>query len=45
MTSSADDEKKIQQIVEMGFDRAAAVSALQATGGDENAALEQLLAG
>jgi ubiquitin-conjugating enzyme (huntingtin interacting protein 2) len=38
-----DDEAKIQKIVEMGFDRAAAVAALKAAGGDENAALEALL--
>jgi ubiquitin-conjugating enzyme (huntingtin interacting protein 2) len=37
------DEEKIGKIVEMGFDRAAAVSALKAAGGDENAALEALL--
>lgn len=36
-------EEKIAKIVEMGFDRAAAISALQEAGGDENAALEKLL--
>lgn len=36
-------EDKIRQIVEMGFDRAAAIRALKETGGDENAALEKLL--
>lgn len=45
MENGGNSEEKIQLIVEMGFDRAAAVSALQATGGDDNAALEQLLAG
>eukprot|EP00878_Enallax_costatus_P001909 GHUV01002070.1.p1 GENE.GHUV01002070.1~~GHUV01002070.1.p1 ORF type:complete len:195 (+),score=50.75 GHUV01002070.1:456-1040(+) len=45
MANGGNDEEKIQQIVEMGFDRTAAVKALQTTGGDENAALEQLLAG
>ncbi|WIA38418.1 hypothetical protein OEZ86_001744 [Tetradesmus obliquus] len=38
-----DDEAKIQKIVDMGFDKAAAVAALKAAGGDENAALEALL--
>jgi hypothetical protein len=38
-------DEKVERIVEMGFDRAAAVQALQRAGGDENAALEQLLGG
>lgn len=41
--NSEGDEEKIDKIVEMGFDRAAAVRALNAAGGDENAALEALL--
>lgn len=41
--NSEGDEEKIGKIVEMGFDRAAAVRALNAAGGDENAALEALL--
>lgn len=41
--NSEGDEEKIQKIVEMGFDRAAAVNALKVSGGDENAALEALL--
>ncbi|KAF8061973.1 UBC27 [Scenedesmus sp. PABB004] len=41
--NAGDEEAKIQKIVEMGFDRAAALSALTAAGGDENAALEALL--
>lgn len=41
--NSEGDEEKIRKIVEMGFDRAAAISALNAAGGDENAALESLL--
>lgn len=45
MANGGNDEQTIQKLVDMGFERAAAVSALQATGGDENAALEQLLAG
>ncbi|KAG2424579.1 hypothetical protein HXX76_014459 [Chlamydomonas incerta] len=40
---TAAPEEKITKIVEMGFDRAAAISALQEAGGDENAALEKLL--
>ncbi|KAG2499182.1 hypothetical protein HYH03_002763 [Edaphochlamys debaryana] len=36
-------EEKIAHITEMGFDRAAAVAALEAVGGDEQAALERLL--
>ncbi|GFR51947.1 hypothetical protein Agub_g14469 [Astrephomene gubernaculifera] len=36
-------EDKIKSIVEMGFDRASAIAALQETGGDTNAALEKLL--
>lgn len=38
-------EAKVQLIVEMGFAREAAVRALQAANGDENAALESLLGG
>lgn len=45
MPSRVDNKEKIQRIVEMGFNETAAISALQATAGDENAALEQLLAG
>jgi ubiquitin-conjugating enzyme (huntingtin interacting protein 2) len=41
--NSEGDEEKIGKIVEMGFDRASAVNALRAAGGDENAALEALL--
>eukprot|EP00879_Flechtneria_rotunda_P002966 GHRR01003183.1.p1 GENE.GHRR01003183.1~~GHRR01003183.1.p1 ORF type:complete len:195 (+),score=55.08 GHRR01003183.1:328-912(+) len=41
--SSGDDEEKIKKIVEMGFDRSAAIEALRAAGGDENVALESLL--
>ena len=33
------------RITEMGFDKAAAARALQAAGGDENAAVAQLLGG
>ena len=43
-TSKAPEEK-VQRIVEMGFDRASAVAALQASGGDEAAAVEKLLGG
>lgn len=42
---TAAPEEKIKSIVEMGFARADAIAALQATGGDENAALEKLLGG
>jgi hypothetical protein len=35
----------VQRIVDMGFGRDAALRALRAAGGDENAALEQLLGG
>ncbi|GIM02510.1 hypothetical protein Vretimale_7392, partial [Volvox reticuliferus] len=38
-------DEKVERIVEMGFDRAKAIQALQRSGGDENAALEQLLGG
>jgi ubiquitin-conjugating enzyme (huntingtin interacting protein 2) len=41
--NSEGDEEKIAKIVDMGFDRSAAMRALQAAGGDENAALEALL--
>lgn len=41
--NSEGDEEKIGKLVEMGFDRVAAVRALNAAGGDENAALEALL--
>jgi ubiquitin-conjugating enzyme (huntingtin interacting protein 2) len=41
--NSAAPEEKITMIVEMGFERAAAIKALQEAGGDENAALEKLL--
>ena len=41
--NSAAPEEKIQMIVEMGFERGAAIKALQEAGGDENAALEKLL--
>lgn len=37
--------RQVRKIEEMGFDRAAALAALQAAGGDENAALEALLGG
>lgn len=37
------DEDKVMRIVEMGFPRESALRALQAAGGDENAALENLL--
>ncbi|KXZ54667.1 hypothetical protein GPECTOR_4g733 [Gonium pectorale] len=36
-------EEKIAMIVEMGFPRSAAITALRDAGGDENAALEKLL--
>lgn len=36
-------EEKVQRIVDMGFDRQSAISALQTCNGDENAALEKLL--
>lgn len=36
-------DAKVQKIVDMGFDRAAALQALNACNGDENAALESLL--
>lgn len=40
---SADD--KVQRIVEMGFDEAAARAALKSASGDENAAIAMLLSG
>lgn len=40
----ATPDDKVNRIMEMGFTRAAAVSALEATGGEETAALELLLA-
>eukprot|EP00877_Chromochloris_zofingiensis_P004960 jgi/Chrzof1/14465/Cz09g03280.t1 len=39
------NESKIQNIVDMGFPREAAVKALNAAGGEQNAALEALLGG
>ncbi|KAK9806954.1 hypothetical protein WJX72_008637 [[Myrmecia] bisecta] len=39
----ADHEEKVARLAEMGFDRAASLAALQATGGDEQQALELLL--
>jgi ubiquitin-conjugating enzyme (huntingtin interacting protein 2) len=43
--NSVTPEDKVQRLTEMGFARGAAISALQATGNDENAALEKLLSG
>lgn len=41
--NSTAHEEKVRQLVEMGFERAAVVRALQDAGGDENVALEKLL--
>ncbi len=41
--NSGDEEAKVGKIVDMGFPRDAAIRALKASGGDENAALEALL--
>jgi ubiquitin-conjugating enzyme (huntingtin interacting protein 2) len=38
-------DAKVGRIVEMGFEEGAARAALQAAGGDENAAMELLLGG
>ena len=38
-------DEKVDSLVEMGFDRQAAIAALAASGGDVNAAMERLLAG
>lgn len=43
--ASATPEDKVQRLVEMGFPRDSVISALQATGNDEDSALERLLAG
>ncbi|GAV62726.1 UQ_con domain-containing protein/UBA domain-containing protein [Cephalotus follicularis] len=44
-TSSLGVEEKVQKLVEMGFPEALVRSALEASGGDENLALEKLCSG